>query len=90
MKVFEAIANALNELSVSEVFGLMGDGNLKLLTYWTSEMDKGYHGTRHESAAIGMADGYFRATGNVGVCTMRVASLALFAGPITSGYDSLN
>ena len=70
MKVFEAIANALNELSVSEIFGLMGDGNLKLLTYWTSEMDKGYHGTRHESAAIGMADGYFRATGNVGVCTV--------------------
>ncbi len=70
MKVFEAIANALNEASVSEIFGLMGDGNLKLLTYWTSEMEKSYHGTRHESAAISMADGYFRATGEVGVCTV--------------------
>ena len=70
MKVFEAIANALNELSVSEIFGLMGDGNLKLLTYWTSDMELGYHGTRHESAAVAMADGYFRATGNVGVCTV--------------------
>jgi acetolactate synthase I/II/III large subunit len=70
MKVFEAIANGLNEVSVSEVFGLMGDGNLKLLTYWTSEMGLGYHGSRHESAAIAMADGYFRATGKVGVCTV--------------------
>jgi thiamine pyrophosphate-dependent acetolactate synthase large subunit-like protein len=70
MKVFEAIANALNELSVSEIFGLMGDGNLKFLTCWTSEMEMGYHGTRHESAAVGMADGYFRASGKVGVCTV--------------------
>ena len=55
MKVFEAIANALNEASVSEIFGLMGDGNLKFLSYWTSEMGLEYHGTRHESAAIAMA-----------------------------------
>jgi thiamine pyrophosphate-dependent acetolactate synthase large subunit-like protein len=70
MKVFEAIGNALNELGVDEIFGLMGDGNLKLLTCWTDQMEKSYHGTRHESAAIGMADGYFRATGYVGVCTV--------------------
>lgn len=70
MKVFEAIGNALSELGVDEIFGLMGDGNLKLLTCWTDEMDKGYHGTRHESAAVAMADGYFRASGNVGVCTV--------------------
>lgn len=70
MKVFEAIGNALSELAVDEMFGLMGDGNLKMLTSWTSGMGKNYHGTRHESAAIAMADGYFRATGRVGVCTV--------------------
>jgi thiamine pyrophosphate-dependent acetolactate synthase large subunit-like protein len=70
VKVFEAVANALSNEDVSEVFGLMGDGNMKLLAYWTSEMEMSYHGTRHESAAIAMADGYFRATGRVGVCTV--------------------
>jgi acetolactate synthase-1/2/3 large subunit len=70
VKVFEAVANALSNEEVSELFGLMGDGNMKLLTYWTSEMEQSYHGTRHESAAIAMADGYFRATGKVGVCTV--------------------
>jgi acetolactate synthase I/II/III large subunit len=70
MKVFEAVANALAEQSVPQIFGLMGDGNLKFLTYWTSELGLGYYGTRHESAAIAMADGYSRVTGRTGVCTV--------------------
>lgn len=70
MKVFEAIANALREQSVTEIFGLMGDGNLKFLTYWANDLGLGYYGTRHESAAIAMADGYSRTSGRTGVCTV--------------------
>ena len=69
MKVYEAIAHALQEESVSTVFGLMGDGNLRLLTYWSGDLEQRYYGTRHESAAIAMADGYARVSGDVGVCT---------------------
>ncbi|HVX21033.1 MAG TPA: thiamine pyrophosphate-binding protein [Acidimicrobiales bacterium] len=70
MKVFEAVANALDQESVTDIFGLMGDGNLRFLTYWTGALGNGYYGTRHEAAAIGMADGYARASGRVGVCTV--------------------
>ena len=69
MKVYEAIAHALQEESISTVFGLMGDGNLRLLTYWSGDLGERYYGTRHESAAIAMADGYARVSGDVGVCT---------------------
>ena len=70
MKVFESIANALSESGVTDVFGLMGDGNMKLLSYWSNELGLAYYGSRHESAAIAMADGYSRATGKVGICSV--------------------
>lgn len=70
MKIYEAVAHALQEEGVETVFGLMGDGNLRLLNYWTNELGKGYYGSRHESAAVGMADGYARVSGEVGVCTV--------------------
>ena len=70
MKIYEAVANALVEEGVSEIFGLMGDGNLRLLTYWSSELEQSYYGSRHESAAVAMADGYARVSGKVGVCTV--------------------
>lgn len=69
MKIYEAIAHALQEEQVSTVFGLMGDGNLRLLTYWSHNLEQRYYGTRHESAAVAMADGYARVSGDVGVCT---------------------
>jgi len=69
MKIYEAVAHALAEEGVDEIFGLMGDGNLRLLTYWSQELGRGYYGTRHESAAVAMADGYARVSGRVGVCS---------------------
>lgn len=69
MKVFEAVAHALQEAGTTTVFGLMGDGNLRLLTYWSEELGQAYYGTRHEATAVSMADGYARVTGDVGVCT---------------------
>ena len=40
MKIYEAIAHALQEESVDTIFGLMGDGNLRLLTYWSDELEQ--------------------------------------------------
>lgn len=70
MKIYEAIGHALVEDGVDTVFGLMGDGNLRLLNYWTGELGQGYYGARHEAEAIAMADGFARATGTIGVATV--------------------
>lgn len=70
MKVYEAVAQTLVDHDVDVVFGLMGDGNLKLIPHLTSEHGVAMIGARHESAALAMADGYARVTGRVGVCTV--------------------
>ena len=70
MKIYEAVAHALQEAGVSTLFGLMGDGNLRLLTYWSESLEQRYYGTRNESAAVAMADGYARVSGEIGVCTV--------------------
>ena len=69
MKIYEAVAHALAEEGVENIFGLMGDGNLRLLTYWSQELGNDYYGTRHESAAVAMADGYARVSRRVGICS---------------------
>ncbi|WP_116714068.1 thiamine pyrophosphate-binding protein [Euzebya tangerina] len=70
MKVFEAVAETLVAHDVTDVFGLMGDGNLRLIPHLTSQLGVRVIGTRHESAAIAMADGYARMSGRVGICTV--------------------
>ena len=69
MKVYEAVANALKECGGQDVFGLMGDGNLRFLNYWVHELEGGYYGSRHESPGIAMADGYTRVSGRIGIAT---------------------
>lgn len=54
---------------VRAFFGLMGDGNLRLIPYATAELGIRFYGSRHEAGAVAMADGYARSTGEVGVCT---------------------
>ncbi|MBB6473295.1 thiamine pyrophosphate-dependent enzyme [Sphaerisporangium rubeum] len=70
MKVYEAIAAACVAEGQSPVFALMGDGNMELLSA-LDERDAGrvVH-TRHENAAVAMADGWARVSGDVGVCTV--------------------
>lgn len=70
MKIYEAVAHALAEEGVTTIFGLMGDGNLRLLNYWSQGMEMSYYGTRHEAQAVAMADGYARVSGSIGVCTV--------------------
>ena len=70
MKVFEAVANAFVKEGTSTVFGLLGDGNMN----WAAAMAK-YPQVRNvdardEGAALTMAEGWARATGRIGVCSV--------------------
>ncbi len=70
MKVYEAIAETLVGLGVDRAFGLVGSGNFHLIDHLIRRCGVTYHASRHESAAVGMADGYARVSGRLGVCTV--------------------
>jgi hypothetical protein len=70
VKVYEAIANAFVKEGTSTIFGLLGDGNM----LWAAAMSK-YPGiknvdARDEGAALTMAEGWARATGKIGICSV--------------------
>ena len=70
MKVYDAVANAFIKEGGTTVFGLLGDGQLR----WWSSMVK-HKGAklidvREEGQALAMADGWARASGKVGVCSV--------------------
>jgi acetolactate synthase-1/2/3 large subunit len=69
MKVFEIVADAIAAEGVEQLFGLMGDGNMDLLLNLTEVHGVRFVAVRHEQGAVGMADGFARATGEVGVAT---------------------
>jgi thiamine pyrophosphate-dependent acetolactate synthase large subunit-like protein len=70
MKVYEALANAFVKEGVTTIFGLMGNGNM----YWWHTLDQHpdvtVHETRHEGTALTMAEGWARAKGQPGICTV--------------------
>ena len=70
MRVYEGVAQTLVDHGVDVIFGLMGDGNLKLIPHLTSQLGVRFVSSRHESAGVAMADGYARVTGRVGVCSV--------------------
>jgi thiamine pyrophosphate-dependent acetolactate synthase large subunit-like protein len=70
MRVYEAIGETLKKLEVRATFGLMGDGNLRFMTYLADTIGIPYYAARHEGGAVAMADGYARVTGRVGVCSV--------------------
>ncbi len=70
MKVSDALASAFVKEGVTTVFGLMGNGNM----YWWHALDQhpdvAIYETRHEGTALTMAEGWARATGQPGICTV--------------------
>ncbi|MBV9579072.1 MAG: thiamine pyrophosphate-binding protein, partial [Chloroflexi bacterium] len=70
MKVSDALASAFVKEGVTTVFGLMGNGNM----YWWHALDQypevAVHETRYEGTALTMAEGWARASGEPGVCTV--------------------
>ncbi len=70
MFVYEAVAATLKNSGVDAVFGLMGDGNMRIITTMAQQYGVKYYSAKHETGAFSMADAYARITGKVGVCTV--------------------
>lgn len=69
LPAYEAVATLIVDQGVTEVFGLMGDDTVRLVS---ALVDRGirYHDARHENAAVAMAAGYASASGRLGVCVI--------------------
>jgi acetolactate synthase I/II/III large subunit len=84
MKGYEAIADALVAEGVEVVFGVLGGENDNLV-HRLVEVGVRYVPVRHEQGAVGMADGYSRATGRPGVATVTLGgALTNAATPMTA------
>jgi acetolactate synthase I/II/III large subunit len=82
MLVTEAIGQALADLGVDTVFGLVGSGNFHVTNALVARGAR-FVAARHETGAASMADGWARITGRVGV-------LSLHQGPgITNALTAL-
>ncbi len=67
--VADAVGEALATTGVTDAFGVLGSGNLVVTNALCSGGAR-FHHARHEGGAICMADGYARAAGRVGICTV--------------------
>ena len=70
IKVYESVAETLSRLGVERVFGLVGSGNFGLVDHMTRGCGILFHASRHEEAAVAMADGYSRASRKLEICTV--------------------
>lgn len=66
----EAVAATLTNLGVDHLFGVMGDGNMAMITHFGNQPRTRYVAARHENGAVCMATGYARASGRVGVASV--------------------
>lgn len=69
MNVAEAVGEALVDLGVEHVFGVIGSGNFEITNALCGAGAR-FVAARHECAAVCMADGYARASGKLGVATV--------------------
>ena len=84
MKGYEAMADALVAEGVEVIFGVLGGENDNLV-HRLVEVGVRYVPVRHEQGAVGMADGYSRATGQPGVATVTLGgALTNAATPMTA------
>src|SRR5580698_10338384 len=68
MTLATAVGQALADEGVKAAFGVVGNGNF-LAVAGLMAGGVQYVAARHEGGAIAMADAYYRATGEVAVCT---------------------
>jgi thiamine pyrophosphate-dependent acetolactate synthase large subunit-like protein len=68
MNFAEGVARAIAAEGVTDAFGIMGSGNMRVLHHLEHDLGVAYYAARHESGAVAAADGFARATGRVGVC----------------------
>ena len=69
MRVDQALADELHRHGVRQIFGLMGEDTAKLILRLTA-LGASYLSSRHELGSVGMADGYARVTGDLGVAVL--------------------
>ena len=69
MKVLEALAQAIAAEGIDHVFAVMGDANQDIIVELCEKHGLTYVHAHHEGTAVGMADGYSRLTGKIGLCT---------------------
>lgn len=67
--VHEIIGQALAQLGIGHVFGVVGSGNFEV-TDAAVRAGATFVGTRHEAAAAGAADAYWRTTGAIAACSV--------------------
>jgi acetolactate synthase I/II/III large subunit len=70
MKVYDAVANAFVREGTSVVFGLLGDGQMTWWSALSQYPDVKIIDVREEGAALAMAEGWARANGKTGVCSV--------------------
>lgn len=66
---FQAMAAAVAAEGVEVLFGVLGGSNDRMVHELVTTHGVRFVAARHEQGAVGMADGYSRATGRVGVAT---------------------
>lgn len=67
--VHEIVGQTLAELGIGHVFGVVGSGNYEV-TDALVRAGAAFVGTRHEAAAAGAADAYWRTTGAIAACSV--------------------
>jgi acetolactate synthase-1/2/3 large subunit len=70
VKAYQAFAQLLAGRGVDTVFGLMGDGNMYWISAYADLPGAHWYPAWHEAGAVGMADGYAAASGQIGVATV--------------------
>src|SRR4051812_16000218 len=66
LPVYELLAQDIKAAGVEAVFGLMSD-DTALLVSTIDALGVSFHGARHESSAVAMAEGYASASGRLGI-----------------------
>jgi thiamine pyrophosphate-dependent acetolactate synthase large subunit-like protein len=67
MKVFEALASAIAAEGIDRIFAVIGDANQEIIVELCEKHGLKFVHTHHETAAVGMADGYARLSGKIGL-----------------------
>ncbi len=68
--VFQSIARAVHDHSMTTMFGVMGDANLFMVDSFVREFGGSFVPAAHEGSAVLMASAYAHVSGSVGVATV--------------------
>ncbi len=85
----EVVCNILKNEGVKYVFGVPGNSEVPLLDALANTKGLKYISAVHESVSMGMADGYSRASGNIGIALVHTTpGTANIIGNLSNAYDA--